>query len=93
MSFNWNSFPSFPNLDLCTEDGEAAANADDDGAADDGSAAEDVATAAKDRRRWNFSSNLVFPRVDKFLARIYKVRSLYVAVIEFEKLDKTVVGG
>uniref|UniRef100_A0A4W2DC87 Dynein axonemal heavy chain 11 n=1 Tax=Bos indicus x Bos taurus TaxID=30522 RepID=A0A4W2DC87_BOBOX len=47
----------------------------------------------KELKPWDFQSNLVFHRFDKFLDRFMKIEDIFVTILEFEKLERLEFGG
>ncbi|MBZ3875864.1 Dynein heavy chain 11, axonemal [Sciurus carolinensis] len=47
----------------------------------------------KDMKPWDFPSDLVFCRFDKFLERLMKIEDVFVTMLEFEKLERLEFGG
>ncbi|EPQ11489.1 Dynein heavy chain 11, axonemal [Myotis brandtii] len=47
----------------------------------------------KEVKPWDFQSQLVFCRFDKFLDRCMKIEDIFVTVLEFEKLERLEFGG
>ncbi|XP_041102237.1 dynein heavy chain 11, axonemal-like [Polyodon spathula] len=42
---------------------------------------------------WDFHSQMVFARFDRFLARLHQVEDLFINILEFQKLEKLEFGG
>uniref|UniRef100_A0A8P0S8H0 Dynein axonemal heavy chain 11 n=1 Tax=Canis lupus familiaris TaxID=9615 RepID=A0A8P0S8H0_CANLF len=47
----------------------------------------------KELKLWDFHSQLVFCRFDKFLDRFTKIKDIFVTILEFEKLERLEFGG
>ncbi|VCX38836.1 unnamed protein product, partial [Gulo gulo] len=47
----------------------------------------------KELKLWDFQSQLVFCRFDKFLDRFMKIEDIFVTILEFEKLERLEFGG
>uniref|UniRef100_G1PM87 AAA+ ATPase domain-containing protein n=1 Tax=Myotis lucifugus TaxID=59463 RepID=G1PM87_MYOLU len=47
----------------------------------------------KEVKPWDFQSQLVFCRFDKFLDRCMKIEDIFVTILEFEKLERLEFGG
>ncbi|XP_059027314.1 dynein axonemal heavy chain 11 [Mustela lutreola] len=47
----------------------------------------------KELKPWDFQSQLVFCRFDKFLDRFMKIEDIFVTILEFEKLERLEFGG
>ncbi|XP_062979874.1 dynein axonemal heavy chain 11 [Elgaria multicarinata webbii] len=50
-------------------------------------------TSNQEVKPWDFEPQMVFSRFDTFLNRLEKVEAIFVAVLEFEKLEKLEFGG
>ncbi|CAH6779586.1 Dnah11 [Phodopus roborovskii] len=50
-------------------------------------------TGSTERRPWDFQSQLVFGRFNKFLDRLIKIEEVFVTMLEFEKLERLEFGG
>ncbi|MEE6466363.1 hypothetical protein FKM82_006924 [Ascaphus truei] len=48
---------------------------------------------SKEFKSWDFQSEMVFARYDRFLERLMKIEDIFVTMVEFEKLEKLKFGG
>lgn len=42
---------------------------------------------------WTFKPNTVFKVFNSFLKRLYEIKDIFLIAVEFQKLEKVVVGG